>query len=65
MDERREPPRQVWYDLEEAIELLSVLEDAKLTALDAGALALVVLLEHQVELLHRKLEIDDGGGVDA
>lgn len=65
MDERREPPRHVWYDLDEAIELLAVLEDAKLTALDAGAFALVILLEHQVELLHRKLEIDDGGERDA
>jgi len=36
VDERREPPRQIWYDLDEAIELLAVLEDAQLTALDAG-----------------------------
>lgn len=64
MDERREPPRQIWYDLDQAIELLAVLEDAQLTALDAGALALVMVLEHQIELLHRKLEIGDAGGSD-
>lgn len=61
MDERREPPRHIWYDLDEAIELLAVLQDAQLTALDGGALALVVVLEHQIEVLHRKLEIGDGG----
>ena len=67
MDERREPPRHIWYDLDEAIELLAVLQDAQLTALDAGALALalVVVLEHEIELLHRKLEIGDAGGADA
>jgi hypothetical protein len=64
VDDRREPPRQLWYHLDEAIELLAVLEDAQLTALDAGALALVMVLERQIELLHRKLEIGDGGGAD-
>jgi hypothetical protein len=64
VDERREPPRQIWYDLDEAIELLAVLQDAQLTALDAGALALVVVLERQIELLHRKLQIGDVGGAD-
>ena len=64
MNERREPPRHIWYDLEEAIDLLAVLEDAQLTALDGGALALVMVLERQIELLHRKLEIGDAGGAD-
>lgn len=64
MDERREPPRHIWYELDEAIDLLAVLEDAQLTALDARALALVVVLERQIELLHRKLEIGDPGGSD-
>jgi hypothetical protein len=64
VDDRREPPRQLWYDLDEAIELLAALEDAQLIALDAGALALVMVLERQIELLHRKLEIGDGGGAD-
>lgn len=65
MDDRREPPRQIWYDLEEAVELLAVLEDAKLTALDSGAPSLVVVLERQIALLHRKLEISDEGETDA
>jgi hypothetical protein len=64
MDDRREPPRHIWYDLDEAVDLLAVLEDAQLTALEAGALSLVVVLEHQIELLHRKLDIGDPGGVD-
>lgn len=64
MDERREPPRHIWYNLDEAIELLAVLEDAQLTSLDAGALALVMTIERQIELLHRKLEIGDTGGTD-
>lgn len=65
MNERREPPRHVWYDLDEAIDLLAVLQDAQLTALDTGALSLVIMLEHQIELLHRKLDIGEPGGTDA
>jgi hypothetical protein len=64
VDDRREPPRHVWYDLDEAIDLLAVLEDAQLTALEGGALSLVLLIEHHIELLHRKLEIGDSGGAD-
>jgi hypothetical protein len=64
VNDRRQPPRYVWYDLDEAIELLAVLEDAKATALDASSFALVMLLESQAELLHRKLEIRNGGEWD-
>ncbi len=64
MEDRREPPRYIWYDLDEAVDLLAVLEDAKLAALDSGALSIVVVLEHQIHVLHRKLEISDSGGTD-
>jgi hypothetical protein len=51
--------------VDEAIDLLAVLQDAQLTALDTGALSLVIMLEHQIELLHRKLDIGEPGGPDA
>jgi hypothetical protein len=57
--ERREPPRHVWYTLDEALELLAVLEDARDGLIDAGRLTVVVALEAQVRALSRKLEFDD------
>jgi hypothetical protein len=38
----REPPRHIWYTLEEALELLAVLEDARDSLIDAGHLTAVV-----------------------
>ena len=46
--ERREPPRHVWYTLDEALELLAVLEDARDGLINAGRLADVVAIEAQV-----------------
>lgn len=55
-----EPPHSVTYDLEEALELLAVLEDARETLNDTGHLTGVVALEAQV--LSRRLGFDDPGG---
>ena len=41
----REPPRYVWYTLDEALVLLAVLEDARDAIIDAGRLAAVVPIE--------------------
>jgi len=37
----REPPRDVWFNLEEALELLAALEDARDALIDAGHLGMV------------------------
>jgi hypothetical protein len=62
----REPPRYVWYTLEEALELLAALEDARDSLIDAGHLMAVVAIEAQVRELNRRLDFDDPwGGADA
>jgi hypothetical protein len=62
----REPPRYVWYSLEEALELLAALEDARDALMDRTHLALVVALEDQIRTLSRRLDFDDpDGGSDA
>lgn len=58
----REPPRHVWYSLDEALELLAALEDARDALIDAGHLTVVVALEAQVRELSRKLDFDDPEG---
>jgi hypothetical protein len=62
----REPPREVWYSLEEALELLAVLEDARDALTESGHLAVVVAVEDQVRSLSRRLDFEDpDGGSDA
>jgi hypothetical protein len=62
----REPPREIWYGLEDALELLGVLEDARDALTDSGHLAVVVAIETQVRALSRRLEFEDpDGGSDA
>lgn len=58
----REPPRHVWYDLDEAIGLLADLEDARDALLDAGHLVVVVGVENQIRLLSRRLQFDNPEG---
>jgi hypothetical protein len=41
----REPPREIWYAFEDALELLGVLEDARDALTDSGHLAVVVAIE--------------------
>ena len=61
-----EPPGWVSYNLEEALELLAALEDARDTLADSDHLAVVAQLEHQVAVLSRRLGFDQplGGGDD-
>jgi hypothetical protein len=64
--EEREPPPYVWYSLEESLELLAALEDARDALIGAGHLTVVVSIEDQVRELSRRLEFDDpSGGADA
>jgi hypothetical protein len=61
----QEPPRYVWYSLEEALELLAALEDARDSLINAGHLTAVVAIEAQVRDLSRRLDFDDPwGGTD-
>ena len=59
-----EPPDKVSYNLEESLELVAALEDARDALADSDHLAVVAQLEHQVALLSRKLGFDQppGGG---
>lgn len=59
-----EPPHRVLYDLEESLELLAALEDARDVLADSDHLAVVAQLEHQIAALSRKLGFDQppGGG---
>ncbi len=56
---RREPPRQVWYELAEALALLADLEDARDALIAADQLGAVVTVENQIRILSRKLDFDD------
>jgi hypothetical protein len=55
-----EPPTSVTFDLEEALDLLAALEEARDTLRDTEHLAGVLTLEAQIQLL-RRLFFDDGG----
>lgn len=54
----REPPREVWYGLDEALELLADLEDTRDALIDAGHLGVVLKVEAQIRVLSRKLHFD-------
>lgn len=60
-DGQDEPPTSVTYDLEEALELLAALEEARDTLRDTEHFAGVLTLEAQIQLLSRRLGFDDGG----
>ena len=62
--DRREPPRHVWFNLEEALELLAALEDGRDALIGAGHLAVVLTIEGQIRLLSRKLDFDDREGAE-
>lgn len=56
-----EPPREIWFTLDEALGLLAVLEDAREELAGGPALTLLMEVEAQVASLHHKLDLDDGG----
>jgi hypothetical protein len=55
-----EPPYAVSYGLEQALELLAALEDARDVLADVIILAVLAQLEHQIAVLSRKLGFDEG-----
>ena len=57
--EGQEPPREIWFSLDEALDLLASLEDARDALLDTGHLPVVVGVEHQIRRLSRRLDFDE------
>jgi hypothetical protein len=58
------PPDEIGYDLEESLELLAALEDARDALSDSDHLAVVAQVEHEIARLSHKLGFDrpSGGG---
>lgn len=52
----------VWYSLAEALTLLADLDAARRTFAESGHLAGVVMLDEEIRLLTRKLELDEPEG---
>lgn len=57
--EQQEPPRNIWYTLDEALDLLASLEDSRDVLIDTGHLLVVVDLEHQIRRLNRRLDFNE------
>ena len=57
-----EPPGSLRFGLEEALELLAALEDARDALIETDHLAEAAQIEHQIQLLSRKLGFDEPGG---
>ncbi len=57
--EQQEPPRNIWYTLDEALDLLASLEDSRDVLIDMGHLPVVIGLEHQIRRLSRRLDFDE------
>jgi hypothetical protein len=58
------PPEFVVLTIEEALDLLSHLEDARSSFHEAGLFSGALLIEDPIRLLNRKLGFDDLGGHD-
>jgi hypothetical protein len=58
---RLQPPEAVAYTLEEALDLLAALEDGRDVLIDTDHLSVLSRIEHQVQILSRKLGLDEGG----
>jgi hypothetical protein len=56
------PPHEVVYRLDEALELLAGLEDARDVLAETDHLAALAEVEHQIEVLNRRLGFDDPRG---
>lgn len=58
----QEPPASVHYELDEALDLLAALEEARDALIGTDHLAEVAQVEHQIQLLSRRLGFDEPGG---
>jgi hypothetical protein len=57
-----EPPPRITLDLDEALQLLGALEDARDALTDSRHLTVVADIEDQARLLSRRLGFDDPDG---
>jgi hypothetical protein len=57
-----QPPGQVVYSLDEALDLLAALEDARDVVAETDHLAVLAEIEHQIVVLNRRLGFDDPRG---
>lgn len=58
----REPPREVWFSLDEALDLLATLEDARDALIESAHLSVVMAVETQIRELSRRLDFDNPQG---
>jgi hypothetical protein len=58
------PPEFVVLTIDEALDLLSALEDARSSFLETGLLSGAVLIEDPIRTLSLRLGFDDPGGDD-
>jgi len=54
-------PRQVTYDLDEALELLAALEDSRDVLIETDHLSVLVQVVHQIRVLSSRLGFEQGG----
>jgi hypothetical protein len=59
-----EPPRVALFDLEEALNLPAALEDGRDVLVDTDHLVVLSQVEHQIQILSRKLGLDQGDAND-
>jgi hypothetical protein len=55
------PPAFIFYGLEEALDLLAALEDSRDILIDTDHLTVLSQVEHQIQLLNRRIGFDEGG----
>ena len=58
----REPPREIWFGLDEALDLLAALEDTRDAMIEFGHLSVVMPVETQIRVLSRRLDFDNPQG---
>ena len=56
-----EPPHGIVYGLDEALDLLAALEDGRDILITTDHLSVLSQVEHQIQILSRKLALDEGG----
>lgn len=55
------PPEQIDLGLDEALDLLAALEDAGDVLIDTDHLSVLAQVEHQIQVVSRKLGFEQGG----
>jgi hypothetical protein len=59
--QNEEPPIAVEFDLEEALELIAALEDARDILIETDHLAVLAQVEHQIQRVSGRLGLGQGG----